>query len=84
MKVYVLIAEHFSQGPVITKVFASEPSARREAAELTNIMLTDMGDRRDWPANAWPSDFEKHVERLQDYHGAANCAVEILEREVEA
>ncbi|TIS37522.1 MAG: hypothetical protein E5W95_18085 [Mesorhizobium sp.] len=49
-----------------------------EASELVNIMLKDTG----WQPLSSPIFWQHHVERLQDYHGAAHCYVEVTEIEV--
>lgn len=78
MKIQLVIAEHFSVPGVIIKAFCSLADATNEAVDLTNVMLTDHGDAPDADADNWQS----RIERLQDYHGAAHCYVEIVETDL--
>lgn len=78
MKIHLLTAEHFSVPGLVTKAFATPQAATAEAVDLTNLMLKDS----DWRPLATPVQWQHHVERLQDYHGAQYCYVEIAELDV--
>jgi hypothetical protein len=78
MNVFVLSAEHFSVPGLILQAHATRASAEAEAVTLVNTMLTDSG----WQPLASPIQWQHHVERLQDAHGAAHCYVEIDEKEL--
>lgn len=78
MKIHLVTAEHFEVPGLIQKAFATEAQAVAEAVEITNLMLKDSG----WQPLASPVQWQHHVERLQDEHGAQFCYVEISEIEV--
>lgn len=78
MRVFILSAEHFEVPGLVLQAHASHASAVSEAVGLVNTMLTDSG----WQPLASPIQWQHHVERLQDRHGAAHCYVEIDEKEL--
>lgn len=78
MKIHILTAEHFNVPGLICQAHATAESAAIAAAEIVNIMLNDTK----WQPLAGPDNWQAHVERLQDYHGAQHCYVEIRESEV--
>lgn len=73
--IHLVTAEHFEVPGLIQKAFASRALADIEAADLVNIMMKDSG----WKPTAKPDAWEKQYDRLQDYHGAAHCYVEVTE-----
>lgn len=79
MIVHVLAAEHFHVPGLVMKVFATVEAARREAADVTNIMLADNGNTERATAEDWAT----YMERLQEQHGAQFCYVEISAHTVE-
>jgi hypothetical protein len=63
---------------LLSKVHATSEGAAKAAAGLVNIMLKDTS----WQQRASPASWERHLARLQDYHGSQYCYVEIAEKEV--
>lgn len=79
MKIHIVTAEHFRDAGLIQRAFAVERDAIKEAWALVNQMLSDSGMEKDAnPSTHWRDE----LDRLQDYHGAAHCCVEIIELEV--
>jgi hypothetical protein len=78
MKVYLMIAEHYSIPGIITRVCATRDKAIAEAMECVNIMLRDSGRK---PVET-ETEMDAAIERLQDEHGAAYCYAEISEHAV--
>lgn len=78
MRVYLVIAEHFSIPGLVVRVYESWADARNECVELVNIMLKDSGGC----PNATGADWERRLETLQDEHGAAHCYVELNDHNV--
>lgn len=79
MQVYILHAEHFRVPGVKLMVFKTEAAAAKQAVEFTNMMLEDFG----WQREATPANWERHLQRLQDEHGAQHCFVEISKVDVQ-
>lgn len=79
IKLYTVQGEHFSNPGHIMKHFTDKQAATAEAVDLVNIMLADTG----WQKLASPLQWEHHLTRLQDEHGAQYCDVWIEETEIE-
>lgn len=74
MKVFVTIAEHFSQPGTLIKVHATKESAVAECVDNINIMLRDHAESHGGKLQiATAANWEKRLEFLQDYHGARDC-----------
>jgi hypothetical protein len=78
MKIHLVSAEHFRVPGLRQMAFTTNRAAVSEAVGLVNTMLIDSGHQ----PLASPLQWEHHLERLQDEHGAAHCYVEITELEV--
>jgi hypothetical protein len=78
MKVYLMIAEHYSIPGVVTRVCDTWDKAVAEAIECVNAMLRDSGRK---PVET-QAEMDAALERLQDEHGAAYCYAEISEHTV--
>lgn len=80
MRIHIVTAEHFNVPGLVLKAFATAEAANAEATELVNIMVNDSDMEADGDE---PGDWQAWLARLQDYHGAAHCYVEITETELE-
>lgn len=76
---YTVQGDHFSNPGHVMKPFTDRIAATAEAVDLVNIMLADSG----WQKLASPVQWEHHLERLQEEHGAQYCNVWIDESEIE-
>lgn len=79
--VYLLIAEHHTVAGRILEAHATADSANARAADLVRIMAGDSPAARHLDP-VTRDNWQAVLERLQDYHGAAHCFVEIEASEI--
>ena len=92
-KVWLVQAEHYHVPGLLSSVHSTAEKAQERAVELLQGIYNDHVETHgnDWDDSdpyddsnlTWGADFDRALARLQDYHGAAHCYVEITELELD-